>query len=188
MIGAPMRSSTPYGVTLVELLLVLALAGILLAVAAPAYQQTMQRQRLRAAVTDLVAAIDLTRSQAIARGSMVMLVPLDPGGIDWRGGWIVFVDANGNRRPDAGETEIFQRGPLPAGLRMGISFSSKAPPAYVAYNGAGRSCSASNSLAARWGTLSLALGDNARNIKINMLGRLRVCDPAVEAACTGALD
>lgn len=183
-----MRPSTQYGVTLVELLLILALAGILLGAAAPAYQQTMQRQRLRAAVTDLVAAIDLTRSQAIARGSIVMLAPLDPGGVDWRGGWIVFVDANGNRRPDVGETAIFQRGPLPDGLRVGISFSSKAPPAYVAYNGAGRSCSASNSLAARWGTLSLALGDNARNIKINMLGRLRVCDPAVEAACTGALD
>ena len=182
------HAATAAGVTLVELLVVLALAGILLAAAAPVYQQTMQRQRLRAAVTDLVAAIDLTRSQAIARGRMVMLAPIDPGGIDWRGGWTVFVDANGNRRPDAGEAAIFQRGPLPDGLRVGISFSSKAPPAYVAYNGAGRSCSASNGLAARWGTLSLALGDNARNIKINMLGRLRVCDPAVEAACTGALD
>ena len=182
------RAATAAGVTLVELLLVLALAGILLAAAAPAYQQTMQRQRLRAAVTDLVAAIDLTRSQAIARGSMVMLAALDPGGIDWRGGWIVFVDADGNRRPDAGETVLFQRGPLPDGVRVGMAFTSKAPPAYVAYNGMGRSCSATNSLAARWGTLSLALGDDARNIKINMLGRLRVCDPAVEATCTGVLD
>ena len=186
--GAKPPRSAATGVTLVELLIVLALAGILLGTAAPAYQHMLQRQRLRAAVTDLVAAIDLTRSQAIARGRIVMLAPLDPGGVDWRGGWIVFVDANGNRRPDLEETTVFQRGPLPAGVRVSASFSSKAPPSFVAYNGAGRSCSASNSLAARWGTLSLALGDNARNIKINMLGRLRVCDPAVETACTGTSD
>ena len=77
-----MRSRISAGVTLVELLVVLALAAILLAAAAPAYQHMMQRQQLRAAVTDLVAAIDLTRSQALARGRMVMLAPLDPGGID----------------------------------------------------------------------------------------------------------
>ena len=183
-----MRTPPQAGITLVELLTVLALAGILLATAAPSYRQMIERQQLRTAVTDLVAAIDLTRSQALARGRIVMLAPLDPGGIDWRGGWIVFVDANDNRRPDADETIIFQRGPLAAGLRMSVSFTSKAPPAYVAYNGAGRSCSAGNSLVARWGTLSLALGEHERNIKINMLGRLRVCDPAVEAACTGASD
>jgi type IV fimbrial biogenesis protein FimT len=182
------RANINRGVTLVELLVVLAIAGILLSVAAPAYQQVVRRQQLRAAVTDLVAALDLTRSQAIARGRVVMLAPLDPGGEDWKNGWIVFVDADGNRRPDVGETVIFQRGPLPDGVRLGMAFTSKAPPAYVAYNGMGRSCSATNSLAARWGTLSLALGDDARNIKINMLGRLRVCDPAVEATCTGVLD
>jgi len=176
------------GVTMVELLVVLAIASILLSVAAPAYQQLVRRQQLRAAVTDLVAALDLTRSQAIARGRIVMLAPLDPGGVDWKAGWIVFVDADGNRRPGAGEAVLFQRGPLPDGVRVGIAMTSKAPPAYVAYNGMGRSCSAANSLAARWGTLSLALGDDARNIKINMLGRLRVCDPAVEAACSGVLD
>ncbi|KQQ42508.1 type-4 fimbrial pilin related signal peptide protein [Duganella sp. Leaf126] len=174
------------GFTLVELLTVLAVAGVLLATAAPSYQQLIERQQLRAAVADLVAAIDLARAQAIARGRIVMLAPLDPGGIDWRGGWIVFVDANDNRRPDADETTIFQRGPLPAGLRMSVSFTSKAPPSYLAYNSAGRTCNAGNGLAARWGTLSLALGAHARNIKINMLGRLRVCDPAAEAACTGA--
>ena len=177
-----------HGVTLVELLVVLALVGILLSVATPAYQQILQRQQLRAAVADLAAAIDLTRSQAMARGRTVMLAPLDAGGLDWRSGWIVFVDANGNRRPDADELTLFQRGALPQGLRMAAVFTSSAPPAYLAYNAAGRSCSAANSLAARWGTLSLALGDDARNIKINMLGRLRVCDPARDASCTGVLD
>lgn len=114
------RPNQRRGVTMVELLVVLTIAGILLSVAAPAYQQVVRRQQLRAAVTDLVAALDLTRSQAIARGRIVMLAPLDPGGEDWNNGWIVFVDADGNRRPDVGEAVIFQRGPLPDGMRLAL--------------------------------------------------------------------
>jgi type IV fimbrial biogenesis protein FimT len=176
------------GVSLVELLVVLALAGILLGAAAPAYQEVMRRQQLRVAVNDLVAAINLTRSHAIARGGPVMLAPLEEGGTDWAKGWVVFVDANGNRRPDAGEPRLFQRGPLARGTTVASAFSSGAMPVYLAYNGAGRSCSASNSLAARWGTLSLARGSDVRNIKINMLGRLRVCDPATDPANCGGVN
>jgi type IV fimbrial biogenesis protein FimT len=174
------------GISLVELLVVLVLAGILLGAAAPAYQHVMRRLQLSVAVNDLVAAIDLTRSQAITLGRPVMLVPLEPNGTDWRQGWVVFVDSNGNRRPDVGEARIFQHGPLPDGMTLESAFSSAGTPLYFAYNGAGRSCSAGNSLAARWGTLSLAQGREVRNIKINMLGRLRVCDPAIDTAnCDG---
>jgi type IV fimbrial biogenesis protein FimT len=70
------------GVSLVELLVVLVLAGILLGAAASAYQDVMRRQQLRVAVNDLVAAIDLTRSHAIARGGPVMLGPLEASGTD----------------------------------------------------------------------------------------------------------
>ena len=177
------------GVSLVELLMVLVLAGILLGAAAPAYHDVMRRQQLRVAVNDLVAAIDLTRSHAIARGGPVMLGPLDASGTDWAKGWVVFVDANANRRPDVGEQRLFQHGPLPEGMTVVSAFSSGGTPLYLAYNGAGRSCAASNSLSARWGTLSLARGDDARNIKINMLGRLRVCDPATDPVyCGGVTD
>jgi type IV fimbrial biogenesis protein FimT len=58
-----------------------------------------------------------------------------------------------------------------------------------AYNGAGRSCAAGNSLAAHWGTLSPVQGRATRNIKINMLGRVRGCDPQVQTSgCDNAAD
>ena len=175
------------GFSLVELMMVLVLAGILLSVAAPAYQALIQRQQLRTAVNELVAAIDLTRSQAMALGSRVLLVPLDPAGADWAQGWAVFVDDNGNRRPDAGEALIYRHAPVAGGIRIASAFSSDAAQPFIAYNAAGRSCSADNSLAAHWGTLSLVQGAQTRNIKINMLGRVRVCDPAQDgAACSSA--
>ncbi len=177
------------GVSLVELLVVLVLAAILLGAAAPAYHRLMRQQQLRVATNDLVAAVNLTRSHAIARGGPVMLAPLEAGGTDWAKGWAVFVDDNGNRRPDAGEQRLFQHGRLPDGLTVASAFSSGGTPFYFAYNGAGRGCSAGNSLAARWGTMSLTQGSDARNIKINMLGRLRVCDPAAEhSGCDGVGD
>lgn len=177
------------GLTLIELLVVLVLAAVLLGVAAPAFQQSMQRLRLQAATNDLLAAIDLTRAQAMARGAKVLMAPLDPAGVNWQSGWAIFQDRNGNRRPDAGEAIIYRHDPLRADIGIASRFTSGGMPAYIAYNAAGRTCRADSSLTARWGTLTLTQGDDSRNIIINMLGRARACDPRRELAnCSGAAD
>lgn len=177
------------GHTLLELLAVLAIAALLMAAALPGMQQMLARQQIRAAATDLFSAIELTRAQAMARGQRVLLMPAGAGGMDWRTGWLVFIDRNASLAFDGGDELLFRQGPLAAGITVQFAFSSATAPYYIAYNGAGRSCSASNSLAARWGTLSLILGKQLRHIKINMLGRVRVCDPQQQAAnCSGVAD
>ena len=177
------------GHTLLEVLAVLSIAALLAAAALPSLQQMLARQQLRAAAGDLFSAIELTRAQAMARGQRVLLMPADPGGMDWRTGWLVFIDHNASLAFDGGDELLFRQGPLAAGITAQFAFSSAAAPLYIAYNGAGRSCNASNSLAARWGTLSLALGKQQRHIKINMLGRVRVCDPQQQTAnCSGVAD
>lgn len=165
------------GFTALELLLVVAIGAILVALAMPPLGDMLRRQQLNAATSDFVSAIDLTRSQAIARASRVLLVPLDAGGIDWREGWVVFVDANADRRPGPGEEVIASHGPLAPELLVSTNFSTNKAPYYIAFNGAGRGCSDTSSQAARWGTLSLYSGPSIRRIRINMLGRVRVCDP-----------
>jgi type IV fimbrial biogenesis protein FimT len=173
------------GFSMIELAVVLAVAAVLLGVGIPNLRPLIEQQRLRSTVNDLFAALDLTRSEAIGRGSRVELAPADPRGADWNRGWVVFVDRNGNQRPDAGDEVIFSHGPVADGISIVSAFSSGGAP-YLAYNGAGRSCSATSSLAARWGTLSLFQGSKTRRIKINMLGRARVCDPQLQAStCSG---
>ncbi|OBV41434.1 type IV fimbrial biogenesis protein FimT [Janthinobacterium psychrotolerans] len=180
------RHSDQHGHTLLELLAVLAITILLAGAALPSLQEMLARQRLRAASNDLYSAIELTRALAMARGRRVLLMPAGSGGLDWRLGWLVFVDRNGNLAYDAGDELLFRQGPLASGIEVRFGFTSGAKPLYIAYNGAGRSCSASNSLAARWGTMSLILGNQARHIKINMLGRVRVCDPQRDTAnCSG---
>ena len=170
------------GYSMLELLTVLAIVAVLLGLALPEMSAMIARHRLKAAVSDLHGAIDLTRSQAIARGRRVQLVPLEPRGINWGSGWVVFVDADGDRRPGPREEVIASHGPLSSDIVTSFHFTSNKKPYYIAYNGDGRSCSDSSSMAARWGTISLHQGAQIRRIRINMLGRARVCDPAMDGA------
>jgi type IV fimbrial biogenesis protein FimT len=174
------------GFSLVELVVVLAVAAVALAVGAPALGETLRNLQLRAAANDLFDAINLTRSQALGRDERVRLAPRDAAGIDWTSGWTVFVDRDGDRQPGPADEIIAVHGPLAHGMTVRFSFTTAAAPYYIAYNGAGRSCSDASLAQARWGTLSLFYGSRTRRIRINMLGRARVCDPARDSACDGA--
>jgi type IV fimbrial biogenesis protein FimT len=180
------RRDRARGFSLVELTVVLAVAAVALAVAGPDLRDALRAQQIRAGTGDLFDAVNLTRSQAMTRNERVKLVPRDADGADWTSGWTVFVDRDGDRRPGPGDEIIAVHGPLAQGIAARFSFTSPAPPYYIAYNGAGRSCSDTSSAQARFGTLSLFHGERVRRIKINMLGRARMCDPARDSSCDGA--
>ncbi|MGJ9418631.1 GspH/FimT family pseudopilin [Massilia sp. CMS3.1] len=174
------------GFSLPELLVVTAIAAILLGVALPDLAALLRAQQLRTATNDLFGAIGLARAQAIARNERVSVMPRDALGVDWTQGWTVFVDRDGDAVPGPGDAILAVHEALPAGFQAAFAFTSPAAPYYIAYNGAGRSCTATNSGAARWGTLSLFHGGSTRRIKINMLGRARACNPARDDNCDGA--
>ena len=148
MNGAGARRRRRAGFTLVEMTVVLGLAAVLLALATPALGAFIRNQQLKSASGDLFAALGLARSQALARGLTVKVQPRDPAGTDWRRGWRVFVDRDGDGQPGPGDELIAEHGPLADGVAVAFAFTSPAPPYYIAYNGAGRSCSAGNSAAA----------------------------------------
>ena len=173
------------GMALVELLVVLVIVAILCAIALPSMRSMVQAARLDTAANDLFGAIDLTRSQAIARGDKVQLVPLEPGGANWSQGWVVFVDNDGDRRPGPGEEVIASHGPVAEGIVFTFNFTGNTLPYYIAYGASGRSCRDTSSVAARFGTISLHQDGYIRRIKINMLGRARMCRPEHDSSCDG---
>ena len=170
------------GVSLIELMIVLAVASIMLSSALPSMRQAIEALQLKAASGDLVAAIHETRAQALAQGQIVTLLPNNG---DWKQGWTLLIDANANRRPDPGEPVLRRHGALPKGMEVRFRFTDQTVPSYIAYNSAGRSCRAAHAKASNFGTVTLVIGEQQRNIKINMLGRVRLCDPARESPCTG---
>lgn len=167
------------GFTLIELMIVLVIAVILLAIGVPSFRTLIQNQRLTTTVNDFSAAIRLTRSEALQRGVQVAMVPADATGTDWTQGWMVFVDDNNDGKLSTGEILVFRHDPVATGL--GITHNIPAPP-FIGFSAMGNVRMATNQ---KGGTVSFTLDNQARRIKLNFLGRTRVCDPVKQpTTCT----
>lgn len=91
------------GFTLIELMVVVALIAILLTIASPSFSELMHRNRLAGASNELIASLQLARSEANRRGVRTVLcrsadaMAAEPtcttSNGNWEG-WIVFVDNN----------------------------------------------------------------------------------------------
>jgi type IV fimbrial biogenesis protein FimT len=89
------------GFTLIELIVTMAIAGILTAMAVPAFNSFVLNDRDIAQANSLVASFNYARSEAIKRDLQggIMVCPsvnaTTCGGANWAGGWIV-VDTLGD--------------------------------------------------------------------------------------------
>ena len=89
------------GFTLLELMVTVALIGILLSVGMPSLKVFIQGNQLIASSNELLSALNLARSESIKLNSRVTICESSNGTScsatgDWSNGWIVFVDANGD--------------------------------------------------------------------------------------------
>ena len=111
-----------FGFTLVELLIVLAIAAILTAIALPSFQDISERNRVTANVNKLVRELHLARSEAIKRKVRAVLcsssnpeagLPTCSG--SWTQGWILFVDTDNDQTFDNNEPLITVHNGLQSG-------------------------------------------------------------------------
>jgi type IV fimbrial biogenesis protein FimT len=100
--NAPVRNRRKGGFTLVELLIVVAIAAILAAIAAPSFRTMNRTMAVRGAADELVAGINFARSESVRANRTVSLLLNERT-------WQVFVDANANRTRDASE-ELLREG------------------------------------------------------------------------------
>ena len=178
----PASASEQCGLTLLELLVAVALIGVLLTLAVPSIQSIIERYKINAAAADLFAAIMLTRAEAIRRGGSVELVPGD--GTDWAKGWtITTVESQPSPGSGAGGAQIVRvHGPVGRGIVINSVMKDSASP-YVAYGAYGRSRTRRNGQVPQAGHFALRLGQQQRRIVLNFVGRPRLCDPSRELNC-----
>ena len=103
-----------------ELMIVLALAGVLMAMAVPSMRQFARNNRLTTAANDMLHAFALARTEALKRqvGRVTVCASADPNAGEntlacsygAMSGWIVFVDAGSDGQFDRGADEVLARG------------------------------------------------------------------------------
>ena len=141
------------GFTLLEALVVLALLGVLLALAAPGMSDLRQKHKMQSQAEQLQAALLLARSEALRRQQRVSLCARATDGTcdangQWQQGWLVFVDANDNGLHDSGEVVIEVHAPVPQVVQLGVTNTVKA---YFSYGAEGRSMSTNGAfMAGTW--------------------------------------
>ena len=171
------KRSASVGFTLIELMVVVAIAALLQSLAAPSFRGFVNSMRLTAAVNSLFTSLLLARSEAIKRNGRAVVCKsvtgeacVTTGG--WEQGWIVFHDANNNARRDAGEAIVSHQQATPSPILL----NGNAPlVSYVSYNPMGQTAYASGAFQA--GTLTVcvasASSQEARQIVISSAGRPR---------------
>jgi type IV fimbrial biogenesis protein FimT len=165
------------GFTLIELMVVLAIAGVMLTLALPRFQQLIRRQQLVTSTNALFYAVQLTRAEAVRRNRTVQLAPLDDS--DWAQGWRIYASAAATGRYREGDHLILEHGVLPDGVRVD-NHSGDTSEIYIAYNGGGRSTRrrGGGQLAGSW---RVHAQQESRVIVINFQGRARICNPATDS-------
>ncbi|MGC1389273.1 MAG: GspH/FimT family pseudopilin [Steroidobacteraceae bacterium] len=120
-----MSKSTPNnasaGFTVTELVVVMGIVAIVAAIGIPSFKYVTASNRIASEINGLLGDMQFARSQAVKEGQSVTVCassnstaanPTCSGSNAWENGWIVFLDANGNKQVDAGEQVIRTQPPF----------------------------------------------------------------------------
>jgi type IV fimbrial biogenesis protein FimT len=117
----------PRGITLLELITTVAVAGVSLAIVVPSWTAFTQRSQLTAAANQVLTHLRYARSEAVHRRQPVSLCPSDDGNscsgdpFGWHRGYIVFTDHDGDRKRTPNEPLLRVQDRLAPDLRLHTS-------------------------------------------------------------------
>ena len=102
--GCP-KPNKPYGFTLIEQIMVIAIIAVVASVAIPSMHDVLTRHALQTRQMDYIEALQHARISAITLGVPVVLCPSGNGTAcadsgTWDSGWLLGRDRDGDRQPD----------------------------------------------------------------------------------------
>jgi type IV fimbrial biogenesis protein FimT len=148
------------GVTMLEVMMGLSVASVLTSAAVPAFDHLLSSRHLAPTTNELVATLNLARSEALARSARVAVAARDA---NWANGWRMFADANDNGVLDDGEPVIRDFSPAAQGLTITPSFGITYAGTVLSYNSTGR-LARPGSEGLVLGRLTLAQGGEVRSL------------------------
>jgi type IV fimbrial biogenesis protein FimT len=122
----------------------LAVLAIVVSLAVPSFDNLLKDNRQASRANELVAALNLGRSEAVKRARSVTLCASTDGtscaaddGADWGRGWLLFVDANSDGQRQASGDEERLRIQVPFGKHIGVRSSGFQHADHLRYNARG---------------------------------------------------
>ena len=96
------------GFTLLELMITMAIVGLVFAIGIPSMNTFIQNDRLVTQINTLIGHLSYARSEAVKRSQQVGVCVSNnttscTGGNNWENGWIIFVDIDGDGSFTAGD-------------------------------------------------------------------------------------
>ena len=107
------------GFTLPELMIALAVVGILVAAGLPSLTNLVRDQRIKTATSDVFVSLIYARSEAIKRNDRVVVCAANStidgcaNSSNWAAGWIVFLDTDANGFPSTASDILRKNNPVP---------------------------------------------------------------------------
>jgi type IV fimbrial biogenesis protein FimT len=185
------RPGPSRGLTLIELMMAIAVGAILVALAAPSFQQALGKNRLSTTASELTGAVQLARTEAIRNNRRVTLCRSEDASAcssassTW-GGWIVFTDTDGDGVRDSTEP-VIKAGTFAGPMRVQSSAALSTAGERITFRGDGtaRTGSSQQLLA---GTLSVCIAttepaDNVRDVSLAFGSRTVVRKRNTGGAC-----
>jgi len=148
------------GFTIIELMMVIAIAGVMAAFAGPSFTTMINNNRITTQTNQFILAVQIARSEAVKRGRPISITATD--GSNWAQGWQVL---------DENDAVIQNFDAVPSGLTV-VSADSKTS---FTFSGSGEVNTSD--------TLKVCkTGLDGRNILITSTGRTRLVTTGV--SCT----
>lgn len=154
------------GFTLLELMVIVAIAGIIMVVGIPSFNQSISNSRLTTNIHQLVSALNLARSEAVKRNSTVSV---KKSGSEWESGWTVFSDFDGDGVQEAGDTLLRTYDALPNNYTLRGTYTN-----FITFKASGISASGSFVLCENSDSNNIPEATTSRVINISSVGRVGI--------------
>ena len=184
----PSRATTGFGhgFTLIEMMVTIAIAVVLLTLGVPSMKSMIERNAIANQVNAFIGSVITARSEAIKRNAPVVVCRSDnaetssspscaSSGTDWKGGWIVFLDRDDDKKFDASKGDVLLR--VQGNFSNSGGIEQKTPLKKLQFRNTGLLSSGASQFT--FNTVALT-SDQQRRVCVSFTGRTRLIDNSTD--------